>query len=278
MASEVHRIRPEALCLKAMTKPRTIAGCRKSKKLKISVGDANLMACRLLADALEKQPELQVVGCAADKEGLLSTIQSTKPDVLLIGAYLQGGALTGILALPEIHSLYPDVLIILMLDQTEPQLVIEAFRAGARGVFARSQPNINILYKCILRVSEGQVWVDNKQLLYLLDAFTGKSSESALPKTASILALTPREESVVRLVVQGMGNREIAETLRLSQHTVKNYLVRIFEKLGLSSRVELALFAMTKLEALGDTTEQRRVPSPVHLRPAANSGALTIPR
>jgi DNA-binding NarL/FixJ family response regulator len=66
----------------------------------------------------------------------------------------------------------------------------------------------------------------------------------------------------VRLVVDGMGNREIAETLHLSQHTVKNYLVRIFEKLGLSSRVELVLFAIAKLEAEDAAAEQLRPRSP----------------
>jgi DNA-binding NarL/FixJ family response regulator len=97
---------------------------------------------------------------------------------------------------------------------------------------------------------EGQVWVDSKQMLYLLEALTGncagqREMASSPPK------LTRREESVVRLVVQGMVNREIAYTLHLSEHTIKNYLFRIFDKLGVSSRVELALYAVARLD-LGD--------------------------
>ena len=95
---------------------------------------------------------------------------------------------------------------------------------------------------------EGQVWVDSAQMRYLLDAFTGTGPEQAIDKTPK---LTPREESVVRLVVQGMVNREIAHELNLSDHTVKNYLFRIFDKLGVSNRVELALYAVARLD-LGD--------------------------
>jgi DNA-binding NarL/FixJ family response regulator len=97
---------------------------------------------------------------------------------------------------------------------------------------------------------EGQVWVDSKQMLYLLEALTGNCTGQR--ETASAPAkLTRREESVVRLVVQGMVNREIAHQLHLSEHTIKNYLFRIFDKLGVSNRVELALYAVARLD-LGD--------------------------
>jgi DNA-binding NarL/FixJ family response regulator len=133
-----------------------------------------------------------------------------------------------------------------MLDESEPHTVVNAFRAGAKGVFSRNQSDIRLLAKCIRRVMEGQVWVDSNQMLYLLDALihdshTASNGKGTTPK------LTRREESVVRLVVQGMVNREIAEELRLSEHTIKNYLFRIFDKLGVSNRVELALYAVARL-------------------------------
>ena len=89
--------------------------------------------------------------------------------------------------------------------------------------------------------------MDSKQMLCLLDALTngpdGRNPDACLPPK-----LTRREESVVRLVAQGMVNREIAEKLRLSEHTIKNYLFRIFDKLGVSNRVELALYAVARLK------------------------------
>ena len=139
----------------------------------------------------------------------------------------------------------------LLLDESEPQMVVNAFRAGAKGVFSRTQSDIRLLAKCIRRVMEGQVGVDSQQMLYLLEALTGNGNGK--PDAAGTSArLTRREESVVRLVVQGMVNREIAEQLRLSEHTIKNYLFRIFDKLGVSNRVELALYAVARLH-LDDT-------------------------
>lgn len=88
-------------------------------------------------------------------------------------------------------------------------------------------------------------------------------------KTGSLSLLTPREESVVRLVVEGMGNREIAKTLHLSQHTVKNYLVRIFEKLGLGSRVELVLYAIDKLDKNDATATGPGMPPPIAMAASA---------
>jgi DNA-binding NarL/FixJ family response regulator len=96
---------------------------------------------------------------------------------------------------------------------------------------------------------EGQIWTDNRQMLYLLDALTGKENGKQ-PGQRATPKLTPREESVIRLVMLGMVNREIASELHLSEHTVKNYLFRIFDKLGVSNRVELALYAAAKLNSL----------------------------
>jgi DNA-binding NarL/FixJ family response regulator len=97
---------------------------------------------------------------------------------------------------------------------------------------------------------EGQVWVDSIQMRYLLDAFAGNGN-GKVEAAGAPAKLTPREESVVRLVVQGLVNREIADELHLSEHTIKNYLFRIFDKLGVSNRVELALYAVARLK-LGD--------------------------
>ena len=95
----------------------------------------------------------------------------------------------------------------------------------------------------ILRVSEGQIWANTEQLDFLLDLISEVPSLRVLNVNGSRL-LTPREEQVVALVAEGLGNRQIAVELNLSEHTIKKYLFRIFEKLGVSTRVELVLYAM----------------------------------
>jgi len=228
----------------------TDAMTTRQRAIRVATADSNQMTCRLMSEALSKEPGVSVVASATDFESLLRSVQAVKPDIALISAQLPGGPLrpkNGEASAPIAMLSCPWVL---LLDESEPHTVVAAFRAGAKGVFSRTQSDIRLLAKCVRRVIEGQVWVDSKQLLYLLDAFTGNGhgegrSAAAPPK------LTRREESVVRLVVQGMVNREIAQQLRLSEHTIKNYLFRIFDKLGVSNRVELALYAVARLK-LGD--------------------------
>jgi DNA-binding NarL/FixJ family response regulator len=92
-------------------------------------------------------------------------------------------------------------------------------------------------------VAAGQIWANAKQLNYVMDALSEVPSLRVLNSRGSRL-LTPREEQVVALVAEGLGNRQIASELSLSPHTIKKYLFRIFEKLGVSTRVELVLYAV----------------------------------
>ena len=216
------------------------------RAIRVLTADSNQMASRLLAEALGKEPGLSVVASAADYESMMRCCQAAKPDIALISAALSGGLLK---LRPDANSgakPLPTCPWVLLLDESEPQVVVSAFRAGAKGVFSRAQSDIRLLAKCIRRVTEGQVWVDSKQLLSLLEALTGDGRSKA-DAAGAPPKLTRREESVVRLVVQGMVNREIADQLRLSEHTVKNYLFRIFDKLGVSNRVESALYAVARL-------------------------------
>jgi DNA-binding NarL/FixJ family response regulator len=217
------------------------------KAIRIVIADSNQMSCRLLSEALAKQPGISVVASVVDGESALHSLETLKPDVALISATLPDGLFNQRLGFQEIRNRMPQCPWVLLLDQTEAQLVVSAFRAGAKGVFSRAQSDVSILAKCIRKVVEGEIWVDNKQMLYVLEAVNRNEGDPTNSPSACS-RLTPREESVVRLVVQGMVNREIAAALHLSEHTIKNYLFRIFDKLGVSNRVELALYAVAKLD------------------------------
>lgn len=217
------------------------------KTIRIAVADSNQMGCRLLSEALDKQMGLSVVASVSTGESLMQAVQTLKPDIAVISSTLQDGPFSRRSSVADARSRTPQCPWILMLDQSEPQLVVAAFRAGAKGVFSRAQTDISLLAKCVRKVMEGEIWADNKQILYLLEAVTGCGDVTRSPASTPV-KLTPREQSVVRLVVQGMVNREIADTLHLSEHTIKNYLFRIFDKLGVSNRVELALYAVAKLD------------------------------
>ena len=168
-----------------------------------------------------------------------------KAAVALISATLQDGWLSGLGAFPQLQEKYPEVRLILMIDQPEPKLVLEAFRAGARGIFTRYESQFDALRKCISCVHGGQVWVNAQQLDWLVNAVS-QTHTVRLVSAKGFDLLSKREEEVVRLVAEGLNNHQIAQQLHLSDHTVKNHLFHIFDKLGISNRVELVLYAVSR--------------------------------
>ncbi|MCU1299748.1 MAG: DNA-binding response regulator, LuxR family [Candidatus Sulfotelmatobacter sp.] len=143
----------------------------------------------------------------------------------------------------RVHLSYPAIAKVLLVESYDRDLVVNAFRSGARGIFCISDTNFRLLCRCIQRVSEGQVWANAEQMAFLVDLVSEVPSLRVLNSRGREM-LTPREEQVVALVAEGLSNRDTARELNLSQHTVKKYLFRIFDKLGISSRVELVLYAV----------------------------------
>jgi DNA-binding NarL/FixJ family response regulator len=137
-----------------------------------------------------------------------------------------------------------------LLDDDNEELLIDAFRARARGVFHRVDP-IEQLVKCIERVRLGEIWAGQKELRAVFDAFADSAPFSG--PVSSTLDLNVRELMVARLVAKGQTNRQIGQRLHLSEHTVKNYLYRVFEKVGVRSRVELAVLMMNNNSLKDDT-------------------------
>jgi len=210
--------------------------------LHLLIADKTRLGCDLLAKAIESHlgPGVDLV-CATNSSEALSSIPKFTPDVALIGAALADGPLSGFKILPVLQSIAPRCAGIVMLDEMDIDLIVDAFRARVRGVFFRDDP-IEQLIKCIRVVHEGQIWVGYRELKRVLDAFA-ESSPYHVP-TSSNINLTKREIDIATLVAAGQSNRQISRILNLSEHTVKNNLFRIFEKLGISSRVELAVSVM----------------------------------
>jgi DNA-binding NarL/FixJ family response regulator len=205
---------------------------------------ANAMSGELLAEALGRHPSFLVAGRAATVSEVLALVQSMPVDVALIGTSLQDGPLSGFAALRKLHECRPEIKSIMLTDNAEPSLVVDAFRAGAKGVFCPSQSEFKMLCKCVERVSAGEIWANSKELGLVMEAFS-QLAPLRIANADGLRLLTKREEEVVRLVAEGMQNREIARELNLSEHTVKNYLFKVFDKLGVSSRVELVLYAVS---------------------------------
>jgi DNA-binding NarL/FixJ family response regulator len=209
---------------------------------RVLISDRNSLGCQTLARALEGHYDpVESVTNATSSELILQAVREKPPEVALISSALTDGPLAGFKILPVLQSVCSSCAVVVMLDENDRDLVIDAFRAHARGVFFRVQP-IDDLIKCLRVVHQGQVWLDSRHLRIVLDAF----SECAPFHTpsSSELVLTKRELEIASLVAAAQSNRQISRRLNLSEHTVKNYLFKIYEKVGVASRVELAVFMM----------------------------------
>jgi len=225
---------------------RPMKSARKARALRIGVlvADANVMACHLLTDLLRRYPDFEVVACVTNQDDLVRAVREAKADVALIAANLDDGHLGGFAIVQQIREVDPRLRVILLLDRPDQQLTVEAMRAGARGVFSQSHFQTAALCKCVRKVYEGQIWISTSELECVLTAFA-QAPCLQIVNSAGLRLLSNREDEVMRLVAEGWGNREIAGKLGLSEHTVKNYLFHIFDKLGISNRVELVLYAIT---------------------------------
>jgi len=211
--------------------------------LSVLVADSNRMQAQLLTRALRRHPELRIATCPMETASILHAVSSYPAQVGLFSFSPAGGLAVNLATLRRFHVSHPEVVKVLLVESCDRKLVVSAFRSGARGIFCITDASLRLLCKCIQCVASGQIWADAGQLGYLLDSIVEVPSLRVLNSKGDSL-LTPREEQVVALVVEGLANRPIASELNLSEHTIKKYLFRIFEKLGVSSRVELVLYAV----------------------------------
>jgi DNA-binding NarL/FixJ family response regulator len=223
--------------------PTSEKACRPPINLLIS--DDSHMGCELLKSSLKRsRPDFNVVGCAVTRSEIIDSMNAHSVDVALISESLQDGPLMGFEALDELHAAFPKTRTIVLLKSAPHDLVVDAFRGGAKGVFCRAEP-LQALCKCIHSVHQGQIWANSHQLHFVLEALVN-AKPLRVVNSAGHELLTKRENDVVNLVVDGLSNREVAQKLDLSEHTVSNYLFRVYEKLGISSRVELVLYAIQR--------------------------------
>jgi two-component system nitrate/nitrite response regulator NarL len=210
--------------------------------IRVLAADNTSMNTQLLVEALSRDGQFEMACAASQSSEILALVERDHPQVALISARQGDDGQGGFELSREISSSSPSTRVIVLLDSSERTAVIEAFRSGARGVFCRTEP-LQLLAKCILCVHDGQVWANSNEMRFLLEAVAEPVPMRFFGANGNPL-LSAREVDVVRCLAEGLSNREIANRLKLREHTVKNYLFRIFDKLGVSSRVEVVLYAL----------------------------------
>lgn len=215
-------------------------------KISVVVSDFSHMNSELLARALSRVKSLTILKCSINFIDTLEAIVDLRPDVAVISTHLADGPYRGLEIIRRGRQLSTKTRYIVLMDDSDHEVVVDAFRAGARGLFRRSA-SMYLLGRCISAVYNGQIWASSGDLQQVVEAL-----ERAMPlrcvNAQGESLLTKREQELVPLVAHGLTNKEISTRLGLSEHTIKNHLFRIYEKLGISSRVELILYAVAERE------------------------------
>jgi two-component system nitrate/nitrite response regulator NarL len=209
----------------------------------------------LLAESLSRDTRFEIIVASA-ADNILSVVTQQHPDLVLLSADFDDAPKKGLRAARTLVRSMSSVRIVILLERSTPASVISAFRCGARGVFCRTEL-LSELRRCIDHVSRGEIWVSESESEFLLEALRNTPSCEGI-EAGKIDLLSPRELQVAEFAAQGESNKQIADRLGLSEHTVKNYLFHVFEKVGVSNRLEL-LFLLFK-ECNGQTSDRVGMP------------------
>src|SRR5215472_12218066 len=221
-----------------------------NERVRVLVAGNSRMHTQLLSDALKRDPGLHVIGWDWNPSSLVPTVLSHHVHVIAISSTLDGDSSQGLEFVRALRSSSPETKAVVLLDSQHDKDIVSALRAGARGIFSRDS-SVDLFCKCMHNVHRGEIWIDSRGVALAIEALA--SAPVVRPVGADGLSLlSKRELEVVQYLVQGLTNQEIAGHLGLSQHTVKNYLFRIFDKLGVSSRVELLFLALSQSGNSGD--------------------------
>jgi DNA-binding NarL/FixJ family response regulator len=205
--------------------------------IRIALADDHPIFRDGLRRLLSFEPDFEIVAEAKDGNEVIEMLAQHEPDILLLDLRMPG--LDGLAAMQSLQSKRYKTKIIVLTASDDTGDYVQAMRFGAGGIVLK-QTATQLLVKSIRKVYEGEIWLDAKTTSAVMRQFANPADQP-LP-TNEHPPLSKREQEVVALVAQGLRNKEIAEKLFISAQTVKNHLHNIFEKLGVSDRLELALY------------------------------------
>jgi len=184
------------------------------------------------------EDDIRVVAQADSLENLRAALERQPADVVLI----EGGLLTGVpSAIPDVLRIAPDVKLIVQAIGSDESQTVDLYRRGVRGIISRSI-SPDLLVRCVRRIATGETWIDNQAVNWVIDAYRAQAAALVIPRTQP--RLSPKETAIITCITQGKRNKEIAFQLGTTEQVIKNYLRKIYDKLGVSDRLELALYCL----------------------------------
>jgi len=220
---------PDGEILDAPVKPGTIRIILADSQAIYRVGIRKIFAL---------EDDIRVVAQADSLENLRLALERQPADVVLI----EGGLLTGVpSAIPDVLRIAPDVKLIVQAMSNDESQTVDLYRRGVRGIISRSI-SPDLLVRCVRRIATGETWIDNQAVNWVIDAYRAQAAALVSPRTQP--RLSPKETAIITCITQGKRNKEIAFQLGTTEQVIKNYLRKIYDKLGVSDRLELALYCL----------------------------------
>jgi DNA-binding NarL/FixJ family response regulator len=196
------------------------------------------------------EDDLRVVAQADSLENLRLAINRFPTDIVLLEGSLLNGTAN---AIPELLQIAPDVKLIVQAVAADENQTVELYRRGVRGIVSRSI-SPDLLVRCIRRIADGETWIDNQSVSWVIEAYRAQAASLVNPRTQP--KLSPKEMAIITCITQGKRNKEIAFQLGTTEQVIKNYLRKIYDKLGVSDRLELALYCLHNKIIKADSDEE----------------------
>jgi DNA-binding NarL/FixJ family response regulator len=209
--------------------------------IRIVVADDHPVVRFGVRNMLMNEPGFEVVGEAEDGDDAITQTLEFEPDILLLDLLMP--RLPGLEAMRAIMTRSPRVKIVLLTATITPQQIIEALQIGARGIVLKDAVASD-LSQALRAVLGGDYWIGGERVANLVKALQQLMAQAAAVPDRKTYGLTPRELEVVTCIVEGCSNRDIAKQFTISEETVKRHLSNVFDKTGVSTRLELALFTI----------------------------------
>jgi len=206
--------------------------------IRVIVADTQAIFRAGLRKIFAVEDDVRVVGQAETLSQAFSAAQKFSADVLLFEAALAPNPQE---AVSDLLRQNPNLRIVVVTQEPEEELTLELFRRGAHGIVSR-EVEPELLVTCLRAVAKGQVWLDSRGIQWVLEAYRTQGTRPGNPRTK--VQLTPKESLIVSCVTQGMKNKEIAQRVGTTEQVVKNYLRKVYDKLGVADRLELALYCL----------------------------------
>jgi two-component system, NarL family, nitrate/nitrite response regulator NarL len=185
------------------------------------------------------EDDIRVIAQADTLAGLHGTIQHIPTDAIVL---VEGKLIASrVDAIPELVRCAPELKIIVNAAQNDETNTVELYLQGVQGIITRSI-SPELLVRCVRRIAAGETWIDNQSINWVIEAYRSQATALTSPRTQP--RLSPKELAVISCITQGKRNKEIACQLGTTEQVIKNYLRKVYDKLGVSDRLELALYCL----------------------------------